>query len=172
MSEAILIIQGANTSCCNRGLPVYEGSSFVSSRIITPYSGEPDVALLYQRFLQPQSERLSILASMYRFPPRYPHDEAITIIQGRASYLNRGPSVASGMRILHPSFDTLQHCLSQLEALTMERVPYGDVPFLETAESIRHELFLQQYPGPNAIDTPHQCLASPTLLHGESAKRS
>jgi hypothetical protein len=26
----------------------------------------------------------------------------------------------------------------------MERVPHGDVPFLGTAESIRHELFLQQ----------------------------
>jgi hypothetical protein len=32
-----------------------KGSSFVSFRIITPYSGKPDVALLYQRFLQPKS---------------------------------------------------------------------------------------------------------------------
>jgi hypothetical protein len=54
----------------------------------------------------------------------------------------------------------------------MERVPHGDIPFLGTAESIRHELFLQQYPGPNAINTPHQCFASPTFLHGESAKPS
>jgi len=30
----------------------------------------------------------------------------------------------------------------------MERVPHGDVPFLGTAESIRHELFLQQDPHP------------------------
>lgn len=45
--------------------------------------------------------------------------------------------------ILHTSFDALQHCLNQLEAPTMERVPHGDVPFLGTAESIRHELFLQ-----------------------------
>jgi hypothetical protein len=82
------------------------------------------------------------------------------IIQGRASYLNRGPPAASGMRILHTSFDALQHCLDQLEAPIIERVPHGDVPFLETAESIRHELFLQQ------------CLASPTLLYGESAKPS
>ena len=39
---------------------------------------------------------------MYRFSPRYPHngtDKTIMIIQGRASYLNRGPPVASGMRI-------------------------------------------------------------------------
>jgi hypothetical protein len=42
------------------------------------------------------------------------------IIQGRASYLNRGPPAASGMRILHTSFDALQHCLNQLEAPTME----------------------------------------------------
>jgi hypothetical protein len=42
--------------------------------------------------------------------PRYPHDEltkVIMIIQGRASYLNRGPPAASGMRILHMSFDAL-----------------------------------------------------------------
>jgi hypothetical protein len=49
-------------------------------------------------------------------------------------------------------------------ALKIERVPHGDIPFLGMAQSIRHELFLQQYPGPNAINTPHQCLASPTLL--------
>jgi hypothetical protein len=61
---------------------------------------------------------------------------------GRASYLNRGPPAASGMRILHTSFDALQHCLNQLEAPTMERVPHGDIPFLGTAESIRYELFL------------------------------
>jgi hypothetical protein len=60
---------------------------------------------------------------------RHPHNEATTIIQGRASCLNRGPPAASGMRILHPNFDALQHCLNQLEAPTMERVPHGDVPF-------------------------------------------
>lgn len=37
---------------------------------------------------------------------------------------------------------------------------------------MRHELFPQQYPGPNAIDAPHQCLAPPTLLHVESTKPS
>jgi hypothetical protein len=31
--------------------------------------------------------------------------------------------------MLHTSFDALQHCLNQLEAPTMERVPHGDVPF-------------------------------------------
>jgi hypothetical protein len=59
-----------------------------------------------------------------------------------------------------------------LDVPTMERVPYGEVPFLGTAESIRRELFLQPYPGPNAINPPHQCLASPTLLQEESAKPS
>jgi hypothetical protein len=62
-----------------------------------------------------------------------------------------------------PSTPFLQHSLNQLEVPTMERV-HGDVPFLGTAESIRCEL--QQYPGPNAVNTPHQCLAFPTLLYG------
>jgi hypothetical protein len=38
-----------------------------------------------------------------------------------------------------------------------------------TAEPICRKLSLQQYPGPNATNAPHQCLTSPTLLHGESA---
>jgi hypothetical protein len=93
---------------------------------------------------------------MYRFSPRYPHngtDKAIMIIQlWAASRL--------GDEDLHTSFDVLQYCLNQSEAQIMERIPHGDVPFLGTAESIRHEHFLQQ------------CLASPTLLYGESAKPS
>jgi len=60
-----------------------------------------------------------------------------------ALFLNRGPA-ASGMDLAY-ELDALQHCLNQLEVL------HGDVPFLGTAESIRHELFLQQYPGPNAM---------------------
>jgi hypothetical protein len=46
----------------------------------------------------------------------------------------------------------------------------GRFHFSRIAQLIRHELFLQQYPAPNAINAPHQCLASPTLLRGESAK--
>jgi hypothetical protein len=80
-------------------------------------------------------------------------DEAIMIVQGRASYLNRGPPAASGMRILGTSFDALQHCLNQLEVPTMERIPHGDVPFLGTAESVRHELIFQQ-----CLASPHGCM--------------
>ena len=47
--------------------------------------------------------------------------------------------------ILHTSFDAVQHCLNQLKAPTMETVPHGDVPFLGTAEPIRHELKRYQY---------------------------
>jgi hypothetical protein len=49
---------------------------------------------------------------------------------------------------------------------------HGDIPFLGTAQSILHELFLQQHTGSNAINASHQSLASPALLHGESAKSS
>ena len=94
--------------------------------------------------------------SMYRFSPRYPHDgtgKAIIIIQGRVHHTSIVAASRLGDEDLHTSFDALQYCLNQLEAQIMERIPHGDVPFLGTAESIRHELFLQQ------------CLASPTLLY-------
>jgi len=46
------------------------------------------------------------------------------VTKWRASCLNRGPPSTLGMKILHTSFDTLQHGLNQLKALTMEKVPY------------------------------------------------
>lgn len=51
---------------------------------------------------------------------------------------------------------------NQLEAYTTRKEYHTErFHFQRTTESIRHELFLQQYLGPNAIDTPYQCLASP-----------
>lgn len=44
----------------------------------------------------------------------------------------------------------------------MERVPHGDIPFLGTAESIRHELFLQVQTLSmlhiNVLLPPHCCM--------------
>jgi hypothetical protein len=80
---------------------------------------------------------------MYRFS-RYPHngtDKAIMIIQGRASYLNRGPPAASGMRICIRASMLYSIALTNWRHQQW-RVPHGDIPFLGTAESIRHELFL------------------------------
>jgi len=66
---------------------------------------------------------------------------------------------------------SLQHFLSSIGALKDWRTIRRGSIFGELHNKYA-DLFLQQCPGPSAINTPRQCLASPTLLHEESPKPS
>jgi hypothetical protein len=70
---------------------------------------------------------------------------------------------------LHTSPVSLRYCLDSMEILRIEGYNTETFHFWRTAQSIRHKLFLQQISTVRMLSMPHQCLASPTLLHGESA---
>jgi hypothetical protein len=107
--------------------------------------------------------------SIYRLSPGYPHDEPMLWWLSRGQCITPQSCASScfGDGILHTSTD-----VSTAEILRIKKIPHGDVPFLGPHNRYTINSSSNSIHAPNAINAPHQCLASPTFLHNESTKPS